>query len=323
MSNEHRHPEPVQGFSQRVEDAWPLTLALSSRAIGTERGCVGDQPQRVGSSNASGACRALRLVEDDTAAPSEASATRSPGNESLLSKDYWRLLRQDVQEVFTAPAHWDASDWLVFSGVTAGIVTVGVFDEDLQKAVQRNRTRTTDDIFKAVQPFGAEYSIAMLGGFYLGGEIFKDPKAKAVALDGLSASLIASGLIDLPLKYTFGRNRPMKDHGAFRFEPFSGNDSFPSGHSTQAFAVATVIAEHYDSVFIKVGSYGVASMVGYARINGNRHWTSDVLAGAALGTFVGHVVVHFNQHHRGLALAPVVGPHLQGVQLSWSFGTGR
>jgi len=40
----------------------------SPRAIGTERGCVEDQPQRVGSSKASGACRVLRLVEDDTAA---------------------------------------------------------------------------------------------------------------------------------------------------------------------------------------------------------------------------------------------------------------
>src|SRR5262249_44740482 len=148
----------------------------------------------------------------------------SPGSESLFSKDYWRLLGQDVREVFTAPAHWDPPAWLVFSGVTAGILTVGVFDEDLQKAVQRNRTRTTDDIFKAVQPFSAEYSVGMLGGFYLGGEIFKDPKAKTVALDGLSASVIASGLMDLPLKYTFGRSRPTKDHGAFRFEPFSGND---------------------------------------------------------------------------------------------------
>ena len=68
MSNEHRHPEPVPGFSQRVEDAWPLTLALSPRAIGTERGCVEDQPQRVGSSKTSAACGVLRLVEDDTAA---------------------------------------------------------------------------------------------------------------------------------------------------------------------------------------------------------------------------------------------------------------
>src|SRR5437667_9025338 len=71
MNNEHRTPDPVQGCSQRVEEAW--SLDPSPRAIGTERGCVEDQPQRVGSSKASRACSVLRLVEDDTA------ALRSPG----------------------------------------------------------------------------------------------------------------------------------------------------------------------------------------------------------------------------------------------------
>ena len=69
-----RHPDAVQKFSQRVEEAWPLTLDPSPRAIGTERGCVEDQPQRVESSKASAACSVLRLVEDDTA------ALRSPEN---------------------------------------------------------------------------------------------------------------------------------------------------------------------------------------------------------------------------------------------------
>ena len=45
-----------------------MALDPSARAIGTERGCVEDQPQRVGGSKASGACSVLRLVEDDTAA---------------------------------------------------------------------------------------------------------------------------------------------------------------------------------------------------------------------------------------------------------------
>ncbi len=261
----------------------------------------------------------LRLIVAGTGSAPETPAADSSGKERLFSKDYWKLLGQDVKEVFTAPARWDTTDWLVFSGVTAGIVTLGVFDEDIQKAVQRNRTPTTDDIFKAVQPFGAEYAAAVLGGFYLGGELLQNPEAKAVALDGLSASLIASGLVDLPLKYAVGRNRPGADHGAYRFEPFSGNDSFPSGHSTEAFAVATVIAEHYDSVWVTVPAYGVATMVGYARIQVNAHWASDVLAGAALGSVVGHIVVHYNQHHRGLTIAPLIGPHLQGVQLSWSF----
>jgi len=58
----------VQEFSQRAEEAGSLTLDGYPRAIGTERGCVEDQPQRVGSSKAPGACSVLRLVEDDTAA---------------------------------------------------------------------------------------------------------------------------------------------------------------------------------------------------------------------------------------------------------------
>src|SRR5439155_917384 len=51
-----------------MEEAWPFTVDPSPRAIGTERGCVEDQPQRVGSSQGPGACSVLRLVEDDTAA---------------------------------------------------------------------------------------------------------------------------------------------------------------------------------------------------------------------------------------------------------------
>jgi len=51
-----------------MEEAWPFTVDPSPRAIGTERGCVEDQPQRAGSSQGSGACSVLRLVEDDTAA---------------------------------------------------------------------------------------------------------------------------------------------------------------------------------------------------------------------------------------------------------------
>src|SRR5436190_14734039 len=54
--------------STRCENPCTGSGALCSLLIGTERGCVEDQPQRVGSSKASGACRVLRLVEDDTAA---------------------------------------------------------------------------------------------------------------------------------------------------------------------------------------------------------------------------------------------------------------
>jgi membrane-associated phospholipid phosphatase len=248
-----------------------------------------------------------------------ARSTNAAPSESLFSKDYWKLVAQDVKETFTAPAHWDTGDWLIAGGVAAGIGVTAAFDREIRDAVQRNRNSTVDSVFNAVEPLGAEYSFGLLGAFYVGGEVFKNSNAKATALDGLSASIIASGLINLPLKYTVGRSRPDKGQGPYHFAPFSGNDSFASGHTTQAFAVASVIAEHYDSLWIKMGSYGLASMVGYARLNNDAHWASDVLAGAAIGTCVGHIVVNFNQRHRNASIRPVVGPRMIGAEFSLAF----
>ena len=114
-----------------------------------------------------------------------------------------------------------------------------------------------------------------------------------------------------------GRSRPSTGHGDSHFRPFGGSYSFPSGHTTQAFAVATVIAEHYDSPWVKVASYGLASAVGFARINNNSHWMSDVVAGAAIGFFVGETVVHLN--HNNLTLTPTFDGHQTGMQIGWSF----
>jgi hypothetical protein len=259
----------------------------------------------------------LQLASVDTEAA--ATTTVSTNKESLFSMDYWKLVGLDAKETVTAPARWDTRDWLVFGGVTVGVGVTMVFDQDIQKDIQRNRNGTINDISNAVQPLGNEYAPAVAGAFYVGGEIFNDPRATSVGLDGLSASIIASGLILQPLKYAVGRSRPGADQGAYDFKSFGGSDSFPSGHTTEAFALATVISEHYDSVWVKLASYGMASAVGYARLNNNAHWASDVLAGAALGTFVGHVVVRYNQQHRDISLQPVFGPDMKGAQISFSF----
>lgn len=243
----------------------------------------------------------------------------TPPELNPFSKAYAGLVWEDIKATFTAPARWDTRDWLVAGGVAAGIGAVAVFDEDIERAVQRNRNGTLDDIFSNVQGFGNEYAPGVIGAFYLGGMVFHDNEAKAVALDATSASIIASGLILYPLKITVGRSRPGSNLGAYHFSPFSGSDSFPSGHTTEAFTLATVISEHYHSIWVDLGCYGIASAVGYARLEQNYHWASDVLAGAAIGTFVGHLVVHVNRDRWGLAVQPILGPHMNGAQLCWSF----
>ena len=260
----------------------------------------------------------LSLATESLGTPSEVSPLAAPV-EDLFKKNYWYLVVLDVKEVFTAPARWETRDWLVLGGLVAGIGTVAVFDEDIERAIRTHRNDTLTTIFDNVQPLGNEYAIGVIGTFYIAGEIFKDPRAKNTALDAISASAIASGIIDNALKYVVGRGRPTDNQGAYNFQPFSGRDSFASGHATEAFALASVISEHYNTPWVQFTSYGLASMVGYARLNNNRHWPSDVLAGAVIGTFVGKTVVHFNQNHRKVSLQPIVGPDIHGAQISVSW----
>ena len=239
--------------------------------------------------------------------------------EDLLERNYWYLAMLDTKEVFTSPVRWSSRDWLTLGGISAGIGVVMVFDEDIQHAIRRGRSDTLTNIFDNVQPLGNEYAIGIVGTFYLWGEIFKDPRAKSTALDSIAASGIASGLIVNATKYLVGRARPTDGKGAYDFQTFSGHDSFLSGHTTEAFTLASVITEHYDAWWVKVTAYGLAGTVGYARLNNNRHWTSDVLAGAVVGTYVGKTVVRFNREHHRIKLQPIVAPNLQGAEFSMAW----
>lgn len=91
-------------------------------------------------------------------------------------------------------------------------------------------------------------------------------------------------------KLVFGRQRPEDERDPFVFKPFSGGGSFPSGHTTYAFTAATLAAEEYDSLSIQIPAYMAAGAVGFARLYANKHWLSDVVAGAMLGTAIPHTL---------------------------------
>lgn len=75
------------------------------------------------------------------------------------------------------------------------------------------------------------------------------------------------------------------------------NNSFPSGHATAAFSTATVFAmECKDHPLIPIISYTAASLISLSRITENKHWATDIVAGAALGYLTGKQVV--NNYHR-------------------------
>jgi len=112
------------------------------------------------------------------------------------------------------------------------------------------------------------------------------------------------------MKFAFGRERPYfagTDHpwelGFGRGFKGPGYSSFPSGHSSAAFAAAASITAEVSARYPKLTwvvapvLYTGAAMVGWARLSDNKHWLSDVFMGAGLGTFTGIKVVRYTHKH--------------------------
>jgi len=223
----------------------------------------------------------------------------------------------DTGEVFTAPVRWRKSEWRS-AAIKAGAVTASMLflDERVRDHVQDHRNDTTDRIANAFEPFGAEYSVAVLGGFALIGHFAEKPRALELAFDGTASLFISAGLITPGLKFVTGRSRPSAELGSSDFHPFGGGESFPSGHTTAAFAVAGSIATHYDELWVKGLSYGVAGLVGYSRIVHDAHWLSDVTAGAFIGIGVAHEVATLNLERRGVVLLPYYEQGAWGIRFA-------
>jgi membrane-associated phospholipid phosphatase len=123
------------------------------------------------------------------------------------------------------------------------------------------------DDYLQYAPIAAVYGLNLMGGKG------KHDLANRTALLIKTEILVAA--ITFPLKRITAVPRP--DTGA--------PTSFPSGHTAQAFAAATFMAKEYNHVskWYGVGAYTLATGIGVMRILNNRHWVSDVLAGAAVG----------------------------------------
>jgi membrane-associated phospholipid phosphatase len=297
--------------SSREAQAWVFALILSFT--------LGFSPLSRAASTAPQVLTGTGTQDAPSTATTPAPAIVAPP--CLFCRAYPSLLVHDTGAVLTAPLRWEEPEWKLFAR-DAGIVlgSMLVLDEAAQNIAQHNRDGATEPVARFFEPLGTHYSFAVLGAFYVEGVALEDTTAVAVVRDGLTSSIIAAGIITPVLKIATGRSRPRENQGAHDFHPFSGRQSFPSGHTTQAFAVASVIAEHYESPWVDAASYGAASIVGYARILHNAHFLSDVLAGAMIGTAVGKYVVKLNQPaSHGIAIRPMPVPGGEGIVLAWSF----
>jgi membrane-associated phospholipid phosphatase len=125
-------------------------------------------------------------------------------------------------------------------------------------------------------------------GLYAGGKAADDAKAVDQAwlqAEGLACASVLGGAG----KYLIGRRRPGgEDPDAFH--PFGSDNSFPSGHTLNAFTAAQLAAEAYPSPAVTVPAYMLAAGVGASRLAVDKHWLGDILASALLGIGLGHAL---------------------------------
>ena len=98
----------------------------------------------------------------------------------------------------------------------------------------------------------------------------------------LSSAFLGTGLVTFGMKRLIGRKRPLDES--------LGNPAFPSGHTSLAFSSATILGYRYPK--LRIPLYIGAGLVGFSRIYLGRHYMSDVVTGAAIGTTMGVLVWH-------------------------------
>jgi len=242
-----------------------------------------------------------------------------PGGKAIKSKDfyqrtgYWhpfvrmpKYLLIDQKKIWTSPFHTPNQDikyWLIFGGITGGLIAA---DKHIENAAPNNPTLRRVGIDASY--LGQAYSLLPIAaGLYFIGTAKGEDHFRETGLLSFEAVADAS-LMQLALKPLFSRARPFQGDGNGHFwdSPSRINAGFPSGHSINTFAIASVIEHQYHHhLWVKVLCFGYGAGVAAARLAARQHFPSDVFAGAVIGWFTGDYV-YAKRHNPDLDTKPSV-----------------
>jgi membrane-associated phospholipid phosphatase len=228
---------------------------------------------------------------------------------------------------------------LVLAGSVAAVTLLArPFDDHYAARLQDSATqanRKLQGLATFVRTTATPGSYFIGGSMYLAGRLSRDDRLADLGLHGTEA-LVVGELVAVVIKGTVGRQRPYvrpRDPNSYQlFRGFGSKDayrSFPSGHATSAFAAAAAVTSETSRFWpgsqwvIGPALYGGAALAGVSRMYNNRHWASDVLVGAGIGTFAGLKVVRYQHSHPGnlvdrWLLAGSLVPTAEGHVLRWS-----
>lgn len=155
-------------------------------------------------------------------------------------------------------------------------------DVDMLKDINLNRYTQLDGVFRSVTNSAGPLAIGFPVLLFVISLIKKDTVKRQNSFY-IGASVLSSAIISNILKYSIDRPRPFVTYWFIEKLTGGASPSFPSGHSSDAFALATAISLTWPKWYIIIPSYAWAGAVGYSRMDLGVHYPSDVLAGAIIG----------------------------------------
>jgi membrane-associated phospholipid phosphatase len=265
--------------------------------------------------------------------PQQPAANRSVigvkrGGEAIKNKDLWeatgyfhpfvrmpKYILQDQKAIWTSPFHTKRSDikwWVIFGTATGTLIAL---DKHIQKVAPDTPTLRT--IGADSSNLGAAYTLIPIGAaFYFAGSAKNSQHFRETGML-MFETLVNTTIVELIVKSITNRERPLEGNGDGRF--FHGNSvwnaSFPSGHAINTFGMASIFAHEYPhKLWVKLVAYGYAGIIVGARLAADKHFPSDVVAGGAMGWFIGDYV-YARRHNPDLDKKPVVRKIIEHIRI--------
>ena len=167
-------------------------------------------------------------------------------------------------------------------------------DIDLLREINLNRNQLLDGTMKFLSDTDAYISLGTPAVIYTIGLLEKDPNIKKQAIY-IGKTIMVSTFITIATKYTIKRERPFVTYPFLDKQSDGGNYTFPSGHTSVAFATATALSIAKPKLYIIAPSFMWAGAVGYSRMHLGVHYPSDVLAGAIVGSGSAYLTYKINK----------------------------